>query len=208
MPVDAQHSDYIKALPMWEKCRDAADGQECVHAKGEKYLPKLSEQTPQEYKAYRERALFYEATGRTIDGLSGMIFRRPPKFEIPASVNYLETDIDTSGTPLLAFCERTVEELLRTGRIALLADFPPMDGVRTKAEEDAAGARPYLKMLPAASVINWRFERIANRQRLTLAVIAEKYATRQDEYTWKEEDQLRALRLTQQTDEAGNPFLG
>lgn len=195
MGVDTQHPDYAKALPMWAKCRDAAEGQECVHAKGELYLPKLSEQSPQEYKAYRDRALFYEATGRTIDGLSGMVFRRPPTFDIPDSLEYLQEDIDTAGTPLLAFAEKTVEELLITGRIALLADFPMVKDVRTKADEQAAGARPYLTLLRAESVINWTFERINNRMQLALAVISEVHSTRKDEYTWESEAQLRALRL-------------
>ena len=196
MPIDSHHPEFDAWLPKWEKCRDAAEGQECVHDKGVRYLPKLSEQSMDEYNAYRGRALYYNATGRTVDGLSGLGFRRPPVFEVPASLEYLEDDVDTSGTPLLAFCERAVEEVITTGRVGILADFPPMQEARTLADEEASGARPYLCLFKPESIVNWQYKRIANRMQLSLVVLAEKHEQEQDDgYTTKAVDQLRALRL-------------
>lgn len=197
MPIETQHADYAALLPMWQKCRDAAGGQECVHEKGEAYLPKLAEQTAEEYKAYKCRALYYNATGRTVDGLSGLIFRRPPTFDIPPKIDFIEDDADTAGTPLMAFCEKAVDELITTGRFGLLADFPPVpaDQVRTVADEAASGARAYMTMFRPEAIINWRFERLNNRQTLTLVVIEEKHEEQKDEYTTECVDQLRALRL-------------
>ena len=196
MPVDSQHPDYAAALPLWEKCRDAAGGQECVHAKGATYLPKLSEQTPEEYEAYKGRTLYYNATGRTVDGLSGLIFRRPPVVELPGDLEYLLEDADTAGTPLNALGEKAVEELLKTGRYGLLTDFTVVgEGVRTQADEKAAGARPYLTLYQAESVINWRFERVGGSWQLTLVVIAERVAEAKDDYADDLVDQMRVLRM-------------
>ncbi len=196
MPVDSHHPDYAAALPLWAKCRDAAAGQECVHHGGPQYLPRLSEQTQEEYDAYRGRALYYNATGRTVDGLTGLVFRRPPKIEVPADLEYLLDDVDTAGTPLVAFCEKAVDELVKTGRFGLLADFPTVgEEVRTRAQEVAVGARPYLTLFRAESVANWRQERVGGRWQLTLVVIEEKVAEAKDDYTMDCVDQMRVLRL-------------
>jgi hypothetical protein len=203
MAVNAEHSEYAAAKPRWERARDAAAGQDAVHEKGVAYLPKLSGQTEDEYKAYKGRALYYGATGRTVDGMSGLIFRRAPTIEIPAAVSYLEEDVDTSGTPLVAFCEKVVEELLQAGRIGLLADFPPMEGVRTLAEEREAGARPFVTTYSAESVLNWKVERVGNRSTLTLVVLAEMAEVPKDEYESEQVPRWRVLRLGVSADEAG-----
>lgn len=195
MGVDTCHPEYLAALPMWEKCRDAAEGQDAVHAKGARYLPKLSEQTEAEYQAFKGRALFYGATGRTVDGLSGLVFRRPPAVEVLAAVEYLLEDVDTSGTPLLTFAERVVEEVLQVGRVGLLADYPPMDGIRTQAEEKAAGGRPYVRIYKAEAIINWRVERINNRNQLSLVVLKEAREEDVDGFETKVVPVWRVLRL-------------
>jgi hypothetical protein len=171
--VDSTHSEYNDAAPKWAKCRAAAAGEEAVHAAGVTFLPKLTGQTPEEYDAYRARALYYNATGRTVDGLSGLIFRRPPTFTIPEAVSYLEKDVDTADTPLLGFSERVVDELLQVGRIGILADYPRMAGAQTLADQRAANGRPYLKTYSAESILNWRVERVNNRSMLTLVVLSE-----------------------------------
>lgn len=195
MAVDALHPQYSAALPQWEKCRDAAAGEEAVHLKGEKYLPKLSEQTTEEYAAYKCRALYYNGTGRTVDGLTGLIFRRPPTMDIPESVAYLQDDIDTAGTPLLVMCEKVAEDLTKLGRVGLLTDYPPTVGIRTLADERAAGARPFVKIYPAESIINWRVERVGNQSMLTLVVLKEIAAVAKDDFESVGEDRWRVLKL-------------
>jgi hypothetical protein len=194
MDVDSEHAEYAATLPLWRKCRDAAAGQEAVHAAGIAYLPKLSAQTDDEYKAYRGRALYYNATGRTVDGLTGLIFRRPPTAEVPSAVDYLQEDADTAGTPLLAFCEKVCDELTTVGRFGLLADYPPMEQARTLADERAAGARPYVTLYRAEDIINWRSARIGNRTQLTLAVLSERHEE-EDGYGIRSQPQLRVLML-------------
>jgi hypothetical protein len=192
--VASEHGEYANAAPLWKKCRDASAGQEAVHAAGPAYLPKLSAQTDTEYDAYKGRSLYYNATGRTVDGLTGLIFRRPPTTEVPAAVDFLMEDVDTSGTPLLAFCEKVADELTTVGRFGLLADYPPMEQARTLADERAAGARPYATLYRAEAVINWRSARIGNRTQLTLAVLRETHDV-EDGYGVKSVPQLRVLQL-------------
>lgn len=206
MAVDAKNSEFTMNCERWERSRDASMGQHAVHAKRTRYLPQLKGQTIEEYDSYLRRALYYNATGRTIDSMSGLIFRRPPKVEIPEAAQYLQDDIDTSGTPLTAFSENVVEELLQVGRIGLLTEYPTAPGIRTQAEEQAAGVRPYIKTYCAESLINWRVERIGNRSMLTMAVLFEHADEVADEYTTKKVEQWRVLKLGQGVDESGKPL--
>ena len=69
MPVNSQHPEYKARAEDWIKCRDAFEGQSAIKAAGVKYLPKLSEQTIDDYNAYKTRALFYSITSKTISAL-------------------------------------------------------------------------------------------------------------------------------------------
>jgi hypothetical protein len=173
--VNTHHPDYDDAAPQWQKCRAAVAGEDAVKKAGEVFLPKLTDQSPAEYAAYVARAVFYNATGRTVDGLSGLVFRRPPTIDLPAQVAFLSDDADTAGTPMLGFCERVVDELLQAGRIGILADYPRMDGALTLADQKAANGRPYLKTYCAESILNWRTERVNNRTMLSLVVLSEQF---------------------------------
>jgi hypothetical protein len=77
MAVDTKNSEYHEYYEQWERCEDASEGQDEIHKEGIKYLPRLSGQNDAEYYAYKQRALYYNATARTIDGLSGMLFLKP-----------------------------------------------------------------------------------------------------------------------------------
>lgn len=195
MPVDAQHPHFAGAASRWQRCRAAAEGQEAVYAGGVAFLPKLTEQSEDEYKAYQQRALYYNATGRTVDGLSGLIFRRPPTTEIPAAIEFVNDDADAAGTPLVAFCEGAVDELIKVGRVGLLADYPSDVQARTQAEEQASGARPYVKVYKAETIINWRVEKIANRWQLALVVLTEQYEERADDFATACTPQWRVLKM-------------
>lgn len=193
--VDTKHSQYEVSTTIWAKCRDAVAGQEAVHAGGTKYLPKLAKQTDDEYKAMVGRTLYYNATGRTLDGMTGLIFRRAPTIEAQeALLEVLRKDADTLGTPLLAFCEKAVDELMQVGRVGIFADYPPASAIRTKADQLASGARPFLRIYSAEQIINWRTARVNNQTVLSLVVLAEEHEE-SDGFGVKRIDQRRVLRL-------------
>lgn len=191
---DAKHSQYESALVRWGRCRAATAGQEAIHKAGAAYLPKLAEQTREEYEAFKSRALYYNATGRTVDGLTGLIFRRPPAMELPEALTDLLDDVDTSGTPLGTFCETVVEELTVVGRFGLLADYPRVVGMKTQAEERSANIRPFVQLYTAESIINWRVSRIRNSNQLSLVTLLEVHTVEGD-YDTTTVPQLRILRL-------------
>ena len=77
MPVHSNHSDYEANAAAWQRAREVLAGEDAVKAANERYLPKLEAQSATEYKAYRTRAAFFNATARTAEGFVGLLFRRP-----------------------------------------------------------------------------------------------------------------------------------
>src|ERR1051326_3147997 len=101
MPVTSCHPDDEAALPRWRRCRDAYAGTDAIKkavmqsaranagqptvVNGQRtsrlapiYLPMLDGQDLAQYAAYVERALWYGATKRTVQGLTGAVFRKDP----------------------------------------------------------------------------------------------------------------------------------
>jgi hypothetical protein len=144
--IDTKHPDYSEE--MWQKCRDFVIGGDRVKSQGRRYLPELSGQSLERYEAYKARAMFYDATSRTMQGLMGAIFRRP--FE--CAVEFL---------PLVRGVVRDLtRELLIAGRVSLWVDVD-------------AGGKPYLTVYRAEDLVNWKVMRFRGEERLTLAVLRE-----------------------------------
>ena len=174
MAVNTPHIEYSKYIGQWVKLRDTAEGQEAIHAKTTEYLPKLGGQDDEEYNAYLTRALFYEATGRTIDGLSGMIFRKPPTKDLPTGLEKFSGNITLDGLSLQEFAEDIVDDGLTVGRAGILVDHPTVeDAALTVAEAEAGNIRPFLKKYKAEAIINWKVRGVANSQILVEVRLAE-----------------------------------
>lgn len=196
MAVKTQHPQYTKMKCKWDRCADAASGQDRVHEMGEMYLPRLSEQDDDEYKAYKCRTLFYNATWRTIVGLQGMIFRRPPDWEVPDTVKDMMDNVDLKGASLHMFSLKAVEETLKVGRIGIFTDYPTTTEGLTLADAKRMNLRPSLSLYCAQSIINWKTRTVGNRTLLSLVVLAEEVDSQVDEFSDACVKQYRVLDLT------------
>ena len=195
MAVDTKNSEYHEYYEIWERCEAAAEGQDEIHECGVKYLPRLSGQNDAEYFAYKQRALYYNATARTVDGLTGMLFMKPETIEAPAAMDSIIADVTMGGLSLHQFAEVIAEEVITIGRIGVLIDYPPIVNAVTLAQAQAQGARPYATMYDAESIINWKTGRINNVEQLTLVVLEEENEIPVDEFESKCEPQWRVLDL-------------
>lgn len=158
MPVDTQHSEYTNNKTIWQKVRDACDGQEAVKSAGEDYLPQLNGQDDKAYDAYRLRAQYINFTGRTLDISLGQLFRKPPTGldEIDAEII---DNINLSGQSFFYFSRNIASEVFKTNRAGVLVDW----------SDDLS--RPYLTMYRAEEVINWRVSNINGNNALSLVVL-------------------------------------
>lgn len=145
MPVDSAHQQYRANAPKWKQMRDCLEGEKAIKAAGTEYLPKLGGQKIRAYEAYKERAMFYGATGRTSQGLLGAVFRKDPEWKLPTRLESLLSNVDLAGTTANNFARRLVEDILGTGRAGVLTDLPAL-----------GESRPYLAFYSTESITNWR----------------------------------------------------
>lgn len=189
MPVDTKHKQYGTWSGRWQRCRDAIEGEDAIKAQGSLYLPKLTGADSAAYKAYLNRALFYGATGRTVAGLLGAIFRQSPSIELPTRLEYLRTAADPSGTPLSLLARNITAELLSSGRYGVLVDLPATE---------AGLAQPYYAGYSAESIWNWRMTVIDGELVPEQVILHEaSTAAAEDGFGSVETQQLRVLSLVE-----------
>lgn len=155
MSVDARNPMSERRLVQWADTRNCIDGALAMLENSTDYIPKLGGQTPDEYRAYVARAPFFEATQRTQQGLTGLVFDKPAEISLPAAVEFLADDCDLAGTDLEAFARKLVGDALATswGVIVVAHNGDPANpGTRARPS-----GRPYLQYYPAESILDWRF---------------------------------------------------
>ncbi|MES2636611.1 MAG: DUF4055 domain-containing protein [Pseudomonadota bacterium] len=195
MAVDFQHPQYKDAAEKWHTCADAVSGQWAVHAAGERYLPRLTQQSNDEYKAYKTRATYFNATGRTLDGLIGMVFRKPPMIE-SAGIDNIISDIDLQDTSVDGLAEKILHQVLVKYRVGVLVEYPVASKVgMTAAQAQSLNLRPYASTYESQTIINWRVEKVNNVMQPTLIVLTETYDKSDDEYEQDWQPQIRVLKL-------------
>lgn len=141
MPIDSVHPQYASRISQWQKCRDAYEGEDAIKKKGEIYLPKLEGQTPQEYARYKQRALFYSITSKSVGALVGMATTLAPKLEFPDAMRpHIDGAAPVNFSELYAIL---LTELILQSRVGVLVDFPE------------GGGDPYPAIYGAEDIINW-----------------------------------------------------
>jgi hypothetical protein len=132
----------------------------------------LDLQSDEDYAAYRARASFFNATARTAEGYSGLIFRRPPFVKAPEgppaqapagiakAMSQFVNDVDMHATSLFGYAKNVVNEVIGVGRAGTLIDW-----------EGEFEKRVYASLYTAEQIINWRVARVNGRNVPTLIVL-------------------------------------
>jgi len=183
MPVETPHPSYNDSVNKWNRCRHTANGSDAVKDSKTLYLPMLEKQDVLEYDAYRMRAMFFGATGRTVQGLLGAVFRKDFNIQYPEYlINQLESITPTS-MELKDFARKVVYEQLVVGRVGILVDAD-------KENSDVINASIYT----AENIVNWKTKRSNGKESLTLVVLRETYEGKtNDVYESKQKEQYRVL---------------
>lgn len=191
--VDTKHAGYKVREAQWSKCRDCYDGSDAVKAEkvAKKYLPPLDTHNSVDgaarYEAYKTRALFYNALSRTVDGLAGAVFQKPPKVTVPKEFEPSLKDITLRGEPADLVALVATREVLTTGRYGILVDIT--SGTKPKA---------YWTGYRAEDIYNWREERINGEWILTMVVLREDHWVpdkNDPEFVVEKQNAYRVLRL-------------
>lgn len=201
MPIDTKHPAYEVALPSWITVLDVLGGERAVKAAGDQYLPMLAEQPPEEYQAYKQRAIFFGATLQTHLTFVGFLFRKDPVFLFPDSLKDFMDDATLAGYTFYDFLKDVGRAVTSTGRRGTFIDWDEITG------------RPFVKPYNERSIINWKSQRIGNQIVLTTLVLEEQSdrdyglgdAPARDEYDQGTTTQWRVYKLEMGSDNV--PFL-
>ena len=218
MSVTATHPQYQAMRDRWQSLRDAYEGDAAIRnafavtgtgrsrVSRSRYLPRpAGMRRDEQYAAYVERPTFFGATERTVQGMTGTVFRREPVIEAPTPMDPHIADITQTGISLRMFAEQAVRETLLMGRFGLLIDFP--HGTLTPDGElipPDLTARPYWIPYATENIINWRTIQRQGDTLLSLVVLQEVTSVPQgvwgtpDFFKTKDVITYRVLRLTEE----------
>lgn len=196
-----QCAAYITQYPDWVLVDDFFVGTRQVRAKGKAYLPKSPAEHEEDYKARLDQAVFWNAFKRTIEGLTGMVFRKSPKFSenTPDVISDKDTgdaeNIDNAGSHFDVFTKRTFKEALKDGHSFILVDMPEAVTVNKPdaTAADEIGRRPYWVHVCADQVVNWETEVVDGKTILSQVTIEEHITEKAGRFMQKQITQYRVL---------------
>jgi len=195
---DNKHNKYEAFAEKWFKTRAACEGQSAIHNAGEKFLPRLADQSDHDYKSYKLRATYFNATGRTLEGLVGMVFRKEIEKTYPPALEDMFDDLDLKGNSLDAVAMQTIYDLLQVGRAGILVEYPSVTQTPASLADAAkANLRPYTTYYPAESILDWRVTRVNNVMQPVMIKLQEYYEVQKNEFEYETHPQIRALLLTE-----------
>lgn len=141
------HPEVRYAYTDWKLIRDACAGEREVKAEGRRYLPKFDGMTEGDYVAYRDSATYYAFTGRTVNAMSGTIFKRRPVFTgVSPTLKKKLRKITLSNNSFQAHSKFVTSEILKMGRHGVLVDYPA--GSQTDLQ-------PYIASYIAENILDW-----------------------------------------------------
>lgn len=221
--VKTLHPEYEININKWSQIDHVISGSQAVKAEGECYLPKPGaaidkccpsrEMYPNDalynaayakwqndkksndvrYEQYKNRALFYNLTKRTLDNYIGQVFRKKPERTIPTQLEYIDFDVDGSGNSVDQLAKEQVGQVSRKGRAGILVDIP--ENLGSRADQISGRLAPRMAAYKAENIINWKYKTVGASRVLTMVVLREVYEYKIDEFYSQFYYQYRVLRL-------------
>lgn len=164
---------------------------------GSTYLPKEPAESEKAYQVRLRRSVFWNAFRRTVQGLTGMVFRKNPQLgdDVPAQVEQLIENIDLEGNHFDIFAKDVFKTALTDGHAFILVDMPEsvVNLDATFADEQEAGVRPYWCKVNKNQIVNWKSITEGGQTELIQVSIREEVTEQAGEYKQKQVTQYRVL---------------
>lgn len=194
-------SDLERMLPKYKLIRDCIE--QNIKAGRELYLPAFlptgdARADALRYDAYVSRAVFYDVTSRTLNGLTGQVFANDPNIELPADLDAVKEDANGNGVSLIQNAKDAFRETLAMGRCGLYIDYPITNGAPTsRAQLQQGEIKPTLNVYATENIINWRTRRRGAKHIYELIVLFEKkIVVNDDGFTTWEQKVYKVLKLS------------
>lgn len=199
----ATRSAAVEAmLPDWELAAALLGGTRAMRAAGKAYLPQWPKEPDDAYAKRLGTAVLFPAYKRTVETLTGKPFSKPITVgeDVPEDFKPWLADIDSEGRNLDAFAADMMELALGYGLGGILVDYPDATqapataaGVRTQADEQRAGLRPYWVQIKPHQILGWMAKREGANWVIVQLRLMECVEEPDGEFGTKEVDQVRVL---------------
>ena len=184
-----KNETYKRLEPVWSFLKDMYAGRRAWvdpaygisdTAKASAYLPKHTDESITDWKARVRRSFFPRKFAEVIDE-SAAYLSRFYTVDLHPSLEEKLSNIDNKGNSLKVFLAEADRLALRDEHCFVYIDFPtlPLDAdgnplIKNAKQERELDRSPYLVLIEASNVINWRVERTRSGQEyLTMVVIQE-----------------------------------
>lgn len=196
--ISTPNLDYNNMIEAWDINDALMGGTLNMRQLGEQYLPRWVNEERDSYKKRLQVATLLPAYEETIKQNVGRVFVSPIKLSdtVPAKLIEFAKDIDLEGTCLDVWAQEFFSIAMQYGLAHALVDYPRINKeVRTKAEENEIGARPYVVMLNPRQIIGWKSKNEGGKVVLTELRIKENIIIDKDNYGQSRIEQIRHIEI-------------
>ena len=198
--VRFERKELIDIKKKYALIRDCLLGERRIKERSVQYLPIPNESDEADacskrYASYLKRAVFYNVTKRTLEGLCGQVFMREPVIAVPEVLDIVKEDADGAGTNIVGLAKKGAEYTIAYGRAGLFIDYPVVEGGATIDQIKSGDIRPTIALFAPDKILNWRTVKRGARTLLALVVLEETYYDQKDAFETRELTRWRVLRL-------------
>lgn len=175
--------------------RKLMGGTKAMRAAGTTYLPMEPAEDAPDYQRRLNRSTLFNGFRKTVKDMTGKVFRREISLgdDVPPALVKWSENIDLAGRHLNVFARDVFYDAMTPGIGYIFTDMPPAIEGGTRADEAAAGLRPYLCYIKVEDVVGWKAENVAGVLTLTQFRFRETVAVPDGPFADKPVDQIRVL---------------
>lgn len=195
--ISTPNLDYNDMVEAWDINDALMGGTLEMRRQGKIYLPKWPNEDPEGYKQRLSVATLLPSYEESIKQNIGRVFAEPTVLsqETPDKIKELAEDIDMEGDRLDVWAQQFFSIAFQYGLAHALVDYPRTDPetVKTRADEQASGSRPYVTMLNPRQVIGWKSKVSGGKVILTDLRVKEVIVVDGDDFGQTKIEQIRHI---------------
>ena len=154
---------YKRQSNEWQMINALLGGTGVMRSMGELYLPRHENESQKSYAKRLQKAVLAPFFKRAVNFSTGKAFFKPimlqaadGKSELSDKIIELQNDANKKGDSFAKFCNQAFKDAWAKGLGFIYVEAPAFDPneIRTQAQVEAAGYRPYLVYIPAEDVLD------------------------------------------------------
>ena len=192
--VATPSKEVVALRRMWDKCHALMEGTDAMRAMREEYLPKWPSEEDSTYERRLAHSTLFPAFSRTVKTLAAKPFSKAVTVDdsTPSDIKAWLENVDLQGHNIDTVASEQLTLLLQFGFVGILGEYQQRPAAAvTKADEKAAGLRPYSVTINPRSILGWKTATQNGKTSLTQLRILECVEVDDGEYGTKDVEQVR-----------------